>query len=194
VILFGIIATAVYLLIPTTFIKFETAPHQVVVVIDNKNKRTINNGDSVTVSPGKHSVTVTQDGFSVYKINIDVNKHQTYSLLVALTALTNSAKNKLHNAESEAIVERFFDAMMAQQTKTLNNKYPILRVLPIYARLYAILACPSVRYPNDPTKIALCVGESADYLQPYVLKDIRSRGFNPDDYEIIWSVDPLQSP
>jgi archaellum component FlaF (FlaF/FlaG flagellin family) len=192
-VLFIIASYIVYLSIPTTFVKFETAPQQVMVSIDNKGKQAVNNGSTVAVSPGQHNITITQDGFDSYKKTILVGNHSTYDFLVALTATTDSAKNKLLNPTSEAIVERIFDAKMAQQTETLNEKYPILKILPIYARLYEISACPSVKYPKDPTKIALCVGETEAYLKPYVLKDIRSRGYNPDDYEIIWQVDTPQT-
>lgn len=183
-----IIVAIIYFIIPRSYIKFETAPQQVIVLIDNKDKYYINNQDIISVNPGNHTVSVSQNEFSPYIKEISIKDKQTNDFLVALTPLTDAAKNKLTDINSVAIVQRFYGKFYIQQTDKMTEDYPILNILPIKARLYIISACQSKKYPNDLTKIALCVDTNQSGLESYVSKDIQSRGYNPSDYEIIWNI------
>lgn len=186
-----IVAAVIYFIIPRSYIKFETAPQQVSVLIDGKNKYSITNGDTISITPGNHTVSVSQDEFGPYIKEINIKNRQTNDFLVALKPLTDAAKGLLTNNDSDAIVQRFYGKIYIQQTDNMTKNYPILGILPIQARLYIISACPSKQYPDDQTKIALCVDTNQSGLEPYILEDIQSRGYNPSDYEIIWSITPL---
>ena len=66
-IIFGLfVIWVVYLLIPRSTIKFETAPQQVNIQIGDK-KYTITNGEAININPGKYSITVSRDGFQNFK-------------------------------------------------------------------------------------------------------------------------------
>lgn len=184
-VIFIIIFSIVYLLTPRATIKLSVAPDKVFVSVNNINKA-YKNGDSLSIKPGDYSIKVSADGFDTYTTTISIKNHGNKELLVALKPNTDAAKQLLLNDKSQAIMQRFYGKDLINQTDTLVKKYPIINILPINARLYSINLCSSVKFPNDKTKIALCVKEAQDGLDPYVLKDISSRGFNPDDYEIIW--------
>lgn len=189
------VASIVYFLIPKAYIKFETAPNQVAILIDNKDRHVIANGDSITVAPGKHTILVFRDEFNPYEKEVNINNGQTNDFIVVLTPLTDEARNLLDNAESDAVMQKFTSSTMARDVNIMEKNYPILKVLPIEARLYLISSCPSERYPNIHTKIAICIDmtisdDTEANLRAYALKNIKDHGFNPNDYEIIWSVKP----
>jgi hypothetical protein len=185
-----IIIVIVYQIIPKSYLRFETAPQNVTVLIDNKNSRSIKNGDTIIIKPGKHTISVSKTGFGPYIKEITLNNQQTSDFLVALTPQTDDAKKQLDNSSSRDVIQKFYGKIYINQTDEMNKNYPILKVLPISARLYTISACPSKKYPDDQTKIALCVDSNQTGLEQYVFKDILSRGYNPDDYEFIWTVTP----
>jgi len=134
---------------------------------------------------GDYKITLSASGFSSYSTDITLVNNQTTELLAALTPQTDAAKQLLLNDRSQAVLQRYNGQQAAANNDIILKKFPIVSILPIQARLYSIAACPSQKYPSDSTKIALCVTESEDGLDPYVLKDISSRGYNPSDYEII---------
>lgn len=182
-----IISLVVYSQIPRSYIKFATAPQQVTVSVD-KNKQSVNNGDTISVTPGNHDITVSRDGFESYTKEVNLTNGQAIEFLVALNPLTDTAKQLLTDDKSQAVIQRFYGDIIIKQTNDTIKNNPILNILPIQARLYNILACPSQKYPHDTTKIALCINETNSSLEPYVLQDIQSRGYNPSDYEIIWNI------
>jgi len=188
-----IIALVIYSLTPKAYIKFTTAPQQVIVSIASSSKQSINraikNEGIIRVAPGHYIITVSQDEFGSYIKEVDITNKQTVEFLVALTPLTDAARELIKDDKSQAIVQRFYGDMYTQQTDKITKNYPILSILPIKARLYMVYACASQKYPDDTTKIALCVdeGQSDVNLKPYVIKDLQSRGYNPTDYEIIWT-------
>lgn len=188
VFLIGIISLIVYFLIPKSYITFSTAPNDVTISIDGGGKKSISNGNTVTVSPGTHTVTVSRTQFDSYKKEITLKKGQTSEFLVALNPQTDAARALLRNDASQAVMQRFYGKTFSQQTKAITDNYPLVAALPIQARLYTIYACKSEKYPTDASKIAICVDLYTAGLEPYVLKDITSRGYNPSDYEILWQI------
>ena len=138
-----LLVTIIYLLIPKTYIKFETAPHQVSVLVDNKNEYSIINGKSIKVSPGKHTVQVSQNEFGTYTKSIEVEKGKTFDFLVVLTPFTDNAKSKLQNSESQAVIEHFYDNIYVKETDIITKNYPILEILPIPVS-YTHLTLPTI--------------------------------------------------
>lgn len=171
--------------IPKAYIQFSIAPENVFMDINGSSK-TLKNGDKLRLAPGSYKITLSASGFSSYSKDITLVNNQTTELLAALTPQTDAAKQLLLNDGSQAILQRINGQQTADNNAILLKNYPIVSILPIQARLYSIAACASEKYPGDSTKIALCVTESEAGLDPYVLKDISSRGYNPNDYEIIW--------
>lgn len=171
--------------IPKAYIQLSVAPENVFMNINGSSK-TLKNGDKLRLAPGDYKITLSASGFSSYSTDITLVNNQTTELLAALTPQTDAAKQLLLNDRSQAVLQRYNGQQAAANNSIVLKNYPIVSILPIQARLYSITACPSQKYPSDSTKIALCVAESEDGLDPYVLKDISSRGYNPSDYEIIW--------
>lgn len=177
----------IYSLIPRSTLTFETAPHQINLLIDDK-KYSIENNKSININPGKHKITASRDGFKNYTKSINIENHKTENIIIALTPITDSAKKLLDNTESQNVIFHFGEQIYSKQTDQMTKSYPIVKILPVYARLYTVYTCKSQINPNDATKIAICVDliKQTTDLKPYILKDIKSRGYDLEKYEIIW--------
>lgn len=181
------LATAGYFIFPKSYITASIAPDGATVSIDGGKRRTVKTGSTLLVVAGKHTYVISKTDFAPQTVTLESGNNQTKELLVALVPQTDDATTQLETAASQAILQRVNGPKMDATIDTINQNYPIVKDLPIYARLYSITSCPSQKYPGDSSKIALCVDVSQDGLEPYVRKDIASRGYNPDDYEIIYS-------
>lgn len=189
----GIIGLIIFLLIPRSYIKFSVAPGQVSVALNGSTKQSIINQQTIQLSPGHYKVVVSRDEFLPYSKEVDLKNGDTLEFLSALNPQTDAAKQLILDDVSQAILQRFHGAIMTNQTNKITDSYPILAVLPIEARLYTVYSCPSVKYSNDATKIAICVDVYQAGLEPYVTNDIESRGYKISDYEIIY-VDKFTNP
>jgi len=181
------IGSIVYFLIPKSYIVFQVAPEQVAVLIDNKDRKNITNGDSITVAPGKHTITVFRDEFNPSTTNINIRNGETTEIVAALIGLTENAKKLLNNDKSNSVIEKSTGIRMDKQVELTAELNPIMSILPIENRNYVISSCPSQLYPSNPNKIALCVDIPSDDFIVDVKADIKSRGFDPEQYEYIWN-------
>ncbi len=182
-----LIGSLVLLFLPKTQLNSIVAPSPVNIQIDNGSTKRVNNGDKLDISPGTHTIKVSEDDFTSYSKTITIKSGETQDFLVALKPNSPTAQARLNNPTSQAIVQRFNGPIIDNGTAQLNKDYPILKILPIQARLYSIHPCASVKYPNDATKIAICVDGTTSEVKPYAIQDIASRGYNVDNYEMIYS-------
>jgi len=180
-----LIGLIVYLAIPKTQLLFSTAPHQVTVSFDGKDRQ-ITSGLRLAVKPGTYNIAVSRDQFDSYSLSVTVTANKTAEVLVALDPKTDAAKELLNNKESQDIIQRFNGAKMNNYQQQLNKNFPIISILPIQQRLYYAYACPSQKYPNDNTKMAVCIDITTDEIKPYVATYVQSKGYNLNNFEVIW--------
>ncbi|MEI6228493.1 MAG: PEGA domain-containing protein [Candidatus Saccharibacteria bacterium] len=193
-IVFGLlcIGLIIYYLIPKSYIRFSVAPKSVYVSINN-NKQTINNGDTITVSPGKYSITISQKEFESYTKEIELKNGETNDILLVLTPITDSAIALLNDPSIQDVIES--STIETRNKEVANNikNNPILNILPITDKYYTATSCPSEKYPNNNSKIAVCIelthtDEAPDAdLKDYALENIKKSGYDPATLEIIWT-------
>jgi len=185
------IGLIIYSLIPKSHIKFVVAPNEVTVLIDDKSYA-IKNNDVIKTSPGEHTITISKNEFETFSEDISIAKNEEKKMVIVLIPLTESAKALLKDPLVQGAIESSSANNSSDElsTKVLYN--PILDILPIEGKLYTITSCKSMKYPDDITKIALCIEYkkqtdiSDSNLRSSILEAIRSKSYNPDDYEIIW--------
>ena len=191
IILFILVVVIITANIPKTKILFSIAPETAKIEINNKIYD-IKNGDLLNFKPGEYNYKIYREGFEEYKNSIKLEEGKQTELLSALKPTTEEARKLLLNEKSQIIIQRFYGIHYSEAINSISKEYPLIDILPIQARLYTVSACKSIRYPGDNSKIAVCAEITSDQLKPYVIKDIESRGYNIDDYELIWtSVTPL---
>ncbi|MEP7204839.1 MAG: hypothetical protein ABI716_01440 [Candidatus Saccharibacteria bacterium] len=180
-----VIFSLVYLLTPRATLNLALAPESAFMTIDGGTKQAVMNKQQISISPGKHSLEFSRSEFDSLSKNITIDNKQTVDIIAALTPQTEAAYQLMRTPAAEEVIQMSANEKAKKAVDQLNKDYPILSVLPINARLYTINSCPSLKYPNNPTKIALCVDAYHSGLEPYIDKDITSRGFKPSDYEIL---------
>lgn len=191
-VIIGLIAIAlvtflvIYSITPRSTITLLLAPEEGFIAIDGGLKQPVKNKQTLNVTPGKHTVEFSRDEFDSFSKDIAIANKQTLEVIIVLNPLTNAARQLLLTPGADEVIQRFTGEKMIKETDQLNKDYPILSILPIEARLYIVNTCKSIKYPDDATKVAICADVYQEGLEPFVFKDITSRGYNPSDYEIIF--------
>jgi hypothetical protein len=179
-----VIVAIIYALIPRATITFSVAPEEVQVEVNGKN-HTVQNGQSITVAPGDITVIVSRNEFDSYTEKFTVKNGETYEVLAALVAKTLAAERLLQTPGSQAVIQRVEGRKVERGAAELVSKNPLLKELPIIDKFYKIIVCNSQAYPDDTSKFAICVQLYELEARDAALNDIRGRGYNPEDYEII---------
>lgn len=164
------------------------APEAGTLKINGKEQQ-VKNEQSLALSPGDYSISFSRDEFdgeTTQKVSIE--KDINTDVVFVLNPLTDRARELLTTPGSQKVIERYSGKVINKEAAEIVEKNPILNILPIRARLYVVSSCLSVAHPEDKTKIALCAVMTEHGLEPYIRKDIQSRGFNPDELEIIYTV------
>jgi hypothetical protein len=189
----ALIGLIIYALIPKTQLLFSVAPHEVAASI-NGQVRQVTNGQKIHVKPGVYKITISRDQFDSYSLSVTVNEGKTAEVLVALNPQTDTARALLDNQESQDIIQRFTGHQMNNYQNTVNDSFPIIKILPIQTTYYYVYPCQSQKYPNDKNKLAVCVDITDSSYEPYVENFIKSKGYDLNNYEVIWNVQGSQSP
>lgn len=169
---------------PRATILFSLAPTEATVSINGK-KQEVKNQQSITVSPGELTVVTSRSEFDTDTQKITIKNGETYNIIVILNAQTDAARELLQTPEAQLIIQQRTGREIQKASDDANNKYPILSVLPIKDKYYTILPCSSEKYPDDTSKIAVCIKLYDPEARQSALDEIVSRGFKLEDYEII---------
>ncbi|MGB4420491.1 MAG: hypothetical protein WBI29_01690 [Candidatus Saccharimonadales bacterium] len=180
-----IVGWSVYLLIPKSYVLFQTAPEVVYIKINNREEKAINNGDKLFLKPDKYKIIIYRDEFNPQLEEFTIKNGETKEIVAALRPLTEEAEKLLQNEQSSRVIERATAIEMDKNTDILRQKYPILKDLPLSNKYYRVTSCKSFKYPDDRLAIALCI-EVADGFKSIVYEDFKLLEYNLDDYEIIW--------
>lgn len=158
------------------------------------NGRGVRGGVS-KVKPGKYKVTFSYKGFSTVSKDLELAKGDNRYVGVALVSDSPSTANwyQKHPADakkSEAISSKSFD----QSSTDLGINNPIIRHLPLGYNQQEF-AIDYKQADNDPTRIVLLITGKTPKSHQYALKQIREWGFDPTDYEIVFSdfVNPFEA-
>lgn len=184
-----VIAGIAYFIFPKSYITMSVAPSKVTLVIDKGNSHTITTGKVSFVIAGTHTYTFSREGFATQTITLNSGNNESKEILLALTPQTNAARNILENDTdaSHAVQEKVASIREAEQADAIAKNYPIIAILPYSSHSFEITTCASAKYPNDPSKIALCVyANDPSTIGALVEDTIREKGYNPSSYEIIY--------
>jgi hypothetical protein len=172
----------VYQLIPHGTLKMSVAPDEVTVTINGK-ERSVTTGDSIRVDPGELTIKISRDEFDPYTEKLTIKNGETVEILVALYPKTSAAKELLGTEKSDIIIQRLTGRAMEKNSAQLRKEYPIISSLPIRDKYYMVTICDSRKNPEDKTKVAICIELYEPAAKQSAIDDVKSRGFNLDDYE-----------
>lgn len=181
-----IIGWSVYLLIPKSYVLFQTAPEVVYIKINGEEEKIVNNGDKLFFKPDKYQVVIYRDEFNPQFEEFTIKNGENKEIVVALMPLTDNAIKLLQNNSSSKVIEKSTASRIDIESSILEEKYPILKILPIESRNYTILSCRSKKYPDQFDKIAICIDITGAPVKDRVEEEMISKGYDLDDYEVIW--------
>ena len=162
----------------------EVAPTDATVTI-NGNKAKI--GKNLANS-GTYQIGASREGFEPYTKTIKVgNDEDAYAGLVLYPKESEFSNWYLDNrseAENAESISGKNSDIVATQNK---QNSPLITRLPAIYRPFSIDYGKSKKYPNDPGKIAIYIKALNPADRQSALRWIENRGFNPADYEIVFS-------
>lgn len=187
-----IIGSLLYLFIPKASLLMSIAPEEATVTI-NGGVHQVKTGDRLTVAPGTLTITIARDGFDTYTEKRTIKNGENVEILQALTPKTDEARTLLQTTKSQAIIQRIAGNTMKTATDQLDKDYPILSILPIQEKYYSITTCKSQKYPNDTSKVAICVYLYDMEAQQMATDEVKQKGFDLNNYESYY-VDATYTP
>ncbi|MGF7229087.1 MAG: PEGA domain-containing protein [Candidatus Saccharibacteria bacterium] len=170
----------------TGLIEVQTiVPTDATATLDSKKILT---GVEVRASAGKHTLTVSRDGFASQTQTISVVNGQdtkTYSLYLSPSNGTGQAwltANPGAAIQLEGRGSRAYDQLVTQNDA--NN--PIVQQLPMIDPQYRIDYGVSAEHPLDEHAIGIYIQASNPQGRQLALGALRDKGFDPSDLEIIF--------
>lgn len=170
-------------LIPRSTIVLSVAPEEFTVSINDGSVQKKKTGEQLTVLPGTYKITITSNEFGSYTTTVTVKNYETYEILYALTPQTDNAQRLLETDRSQAIIQRIAGQKMNSEIESMEKNYPIVNSLPIYDKFFTISSCSSEKYPNDTTKLAICVDLYEPEAKETAIQMVKDKGFDLNDYE-----------
>ncbi len=179
--LVGFVVCLFIFLHPQGKIEFTIAPSEGILTLNSK-KQTIHHKDTISLSPGTYSISLSRDGFSTEEKTITVKNHETSHAIIALTPLTDDAK-KIFDVSTDAHT-------IAQQYEQQNFN-DLLTSLPAAGIGYSLNSCSSLKEPQSNKKI-ICVSIETPSAKDAALQTLRQAGINPDAHEILFGSDNVK--
>ncbi len=177
----------------TAEVEIRIAPASATITIDGKQYQ---NG-SYKLPKGDLSVHIEKDGFIPQDLIVNNSDGATkiYSYLLQQDGTTSWYDTH----ESDAILLNTIGDYLANITaEKYNEQYPIMTVLPIiYANYdeqynYTEYRIDGGKFLECQNEFCLKITDTTGDNQTDALEQIRSAGYNPDDYEIIYEFTPIQ--
>jgi hypothetical protein len=147
----------------------------------------------VAVKPGDHKIVAERKGFEGQTHNVTVKQGETKTVRLLMTP---NGPEGTDWARAHPDQFREYEAkqgeVFTQTSKDLTTKYPLIAHLPELRRSWRVDYGASVAHPKDPDALAIIITyvEGDDSTKQQALDWIKSQGFNPSDYEIIFQVPP----
>jgi hypothetical protein len=165
-------------------------PNDINVTVDDS--KVVSNG-IVHVKPGPHTIIAQRNGFAGKKQTVSVKTGETKTVRLLLTPNGPAghdwaASHPDQFLEYEAQAGKQFD----QNSKNLTQRYPLISHLPEIHPTWRIDYGESPEHPNNPNYVAITILYSGNDIDKQNALDwIRTQGFNPDDYQIIYQTPAL---
>ena len=179
-----IIGLIIFALIPRATLILSVAPEEITLVV-NGSRQSIKTGQEITVTPGTISIELQRDEFDIYTETFEIKNGETREVLYALNPQTDAARELLKTVKSQRILERIAGVEVKKGAEKITQANPILKDLPINDKFYVISACSSKKFPDDTSKIAVCINLYDMAALKSAQKAIVNKGYVLTDYEII---------
>jgi len=163
-------------------------PNDATVTIDG-NKVDSNSKNGVT--PGKHTVVAKRNGFDDKTQEVEAKQGETATVRLLMNPNSQVGYDWLRNHPD--LAPQFEGAIgdeFNQDSQNATAENPLIAYLPEIHPKWRVDYGKSVKNPNDPKAMAIIITYGNDVAKQQALDWIKSQGFNPDNYEIIFQTPP----
>lgn len=137
------------------------------------------------IKPGKYTVTIQKKGFASYSSTINMGANQTNTIAQALLSNDPTTANWYNTHPEDQKINETIGATKANTAiENLQNDFPVASVLPLDGPTYAINYGAS---PDKKGHFAMFLTYYGDTGKQDALQALQSLGYNPNDYEIIYT-------
>lgn len=142
---------------------------------------------SVKVEPGRHAVAFSYKGFTPASRQVTVAKNEEVFVGEILAPSSPETQNwYLEHPEDRQKAEGISSSDYGQLVKTVSQKYPILADLPVAESSFRIDYGKSQKQPDNVEAVGIYIRAIDQQGRDDALNWIRTFGYDPDDYEIIY--------
>ncbi len=167
-----------------TKILIKIVPSPMTLELDG-DKMEVKYDQTIAVSPGKHDLTFSRDGFETKKLSVEVPEDQTVPAYVLMNPLTDAARAIMNTDTNDLRGEEIVGGLISQGGDKLSKEDPIIDQLPIQEEFYSITSCKKPVESTNKKSFAICIDAFDKTAYDKALADMVSQGFKPEDYEII---------
>lgn len=171
------------------------APSTATITVDQHSFKT---KETARYFPGNYLVKISAPGFVEQTLEVELSNQQTTHIYIALEPTDQNANYYDIHPEEASIRQAVQDATYQDNLAAFLTEHPIANILPYEHYTQNEFSEPT-GYRIDYGKFDGCKSDFCLKVTSYSqtgLADakeyIRSKGFNPNDYEILFEYDPLE--
>ena len=187
-----VILVLIYVSIKMTFsasLDVLVVPTDATIMIDGEK---FENGIYENLAVGKRKVVISREGFDTSEFEIELKRDEKTRLYAHLGGNQEWYDN-LTDQTTLYLLDSIYEFEGQQQLKVIRAKYPIMESLPIVYEKYFNNYTEYVYYRIDGGEYEKCKTEYCLKITDFTggnrdraLDLMREKGYNPDDYEIIY--------
>lgn len=160
------------------------------------NGRTYNNGKH-KFDPGTINVEITKEGFRAQNYTIDLPSNKTTKLYTYLVQNDGSLDWYINHQEDQMIMTMIGDAKADEEGKKYTEEFPAIQGLPIIyvdylSGPYTDFRVDGGKFPGCKKDFCIKITDTAGNGYEKALNMIRERGYDPDNYEVIYEYMPVE--
>lgn len=170
------------------------APREAEILIDGK----VYKNGVYDFEPGEVEIKVSMEGFESKETKLNLESNTTTMYYTYLMPIDGSFEWYLNHEEDMMLLNTIGDAEANADARNYLEKYPIVEVLPIiYADYdekwdYTEFRVDGGKFDSCKETFCLKITDTTGGNKENAIKLISERGFNPDDYEIIYEYVPIK--
>ncbi len=195
IIIFAIISYIINLTYSAT-LSTTIAPSTAVLTIDGKTYK-IN--QDIKLKPADNTtVTISAEGFETQEVSISLTKDKTTTLALYLIPEDGDLSWYYNRPTENSLLLTIGGIQAAKTAKEYAEKYPISTILPIafsesdpFWAEYSINGGAFSDCKNNK-EFCIIITDTTGNYRDHAIKTIQDKGFNPNDYEIIYKHTPIQ--
>jgi uncharacterized membrane protein len=170
------------------------APASATITIDDKEYK---NGIH-EISSGKHIITISKWGFETQTEEIEITPKETYIYYNYLLPPNGLMTWYTEHEDDSLLLESIIPALTQKELKQLQEKYPLIKHLPINISEYNQDRTKYINYSIsyvtlDNKKVLISIHDHSGGNYDIAIKKIESLGYNIDDYNIYYAEDSQAS-